>query len=222
MRKKDYEKAAEKYQEIYNYSGSYSALVGYSQAVREVGKYDDAILKIETELEKFEGTSAFYYLEFVLADLYSLSSDSINADKYYSILIEQNPHEIYRRNAVVNRLLLNKGIEEISRYLKNRSERYAIIKGFLDQNPNSYIIVQMIYLAENDDVWNVISDHIENSNTIIEYPSDLYFALSNYCYRRLDFDRALTFAKRALKESNFSVRSIILQHIDKLEWILKN
>ncbi len=184
--------AAEKYLEIYRYSGYYVALAGYSKAARELGDRKEAVQILEKELNKFEGTSSYYYLEFVLADIYSLEGDSLKAHKYYSKIIEQNPHENYFRHANVNRYLLSLDKSKISDYLSKKNLRYEILREAISHLPHEFLFTQLIVTAQLEEKnYKDVLEFILQFDVITSFSSNFYFQLSQYSYKNVDFSKSL-------------------------------
>jgi len=91
--KKDFAIAAEKYLSIYEYSSSANSLIGYSSSLIKQKKYKTSCSVLEKEIKNFRSSQFLYNLELQLADSYMLSGDSLNAQKYYSLVEEQKPHQ---------------------------------------------------------------------------------------------------------------------------------
>jgi len=215
--------AANKYLEIYEYSGTYSALVGYARASKELDDINGPIEFLTNELEKFEGTSSYYYLEFVLGDLYALKGDYSKSTIYYNLLIEQNPHRAYLRNAKVNNeiLTMNDSIKNI--YLKQPKSRKEIILDICKTKPTDMNIQHTINLLDiNDDEYEKIISIINQLILNKFYSSETYFLLSKFAYNYLDFNSSRKFALLALSKSDYKRESVIAEHISKLEWIERN
>lgn len=216
-----FEESASKYLEIYNYSKSYSALVGFAISSLRAKSAEKAISLLERELVSFEGSSSFYYLEYLLADLYALNSDSIRAAKYYESIIVQNPNLRYLRNASVKLDILRKSNTELINYLNSENQKYSMLEKMVFEKPNDFslqLLVRISYSEKED--YHKIIEQIEQIISETEYSSNTYFEISNYAYLNLDFNKAIKYADKALKLAEFSKIPIINEHIAKLNWIL--
>ncbi|MBI3124386.1 MAG: hypothetical protein HYZ10_08270 [Ignavibacteriales bacterium] len=103
--KKDFAIAAEKYLSIYEYSSSANSLIGYSSSLIKQKKYKTCCSVLEKEIKNFRSSQFLYNLELQLADSYMLSGDSLNAQKYYSLVEEQKPHQNYSNRVKLTKLI---------------------------------------------------------------------------------------------------------------------
>lgn len=218
---KNYEESATKYLEIYNYSKSYSALVGFAISSLRVKNVEKAITLLEKELVRFEGSSSFYYMEFLLADLYSLNNDSNNAAKYYESIIIQNPHIKYIRNASFKLELLEKSNSELVNYMNSTNKKTAIVEKMVQENPNDFSVQLLVRIshAEKENYHEIIK-LIDKIISETEYSSNTFFEISKFAYLNLDFNKSLYYADKALNLADFRRSPIIKEHIAKLNWIL--
>jgi len=218
---KEFQKSTEKFLEIYHYSGSYSALVGFSQAKRELKETNEAILMLESELENFEGTAYFYYLEFLLADFYALTNADEKAFNYYNKIINQKPHNRYVRSAVVKKDLLSLGDSILIKYMSDKDNKNNILTGMVETNPSDYSVQLFIILQHGTEQnYNERLGLIKKSLNYQDFSSNTFFEISKFCYRQLDFNESLIFAEWAEQKADFRRNHIIRDHIQKLKWIL--
>ena len=218
---KKYEESAAKYLEIYKYSNSYAALVGYSVSSLNHDNVEKVIPFLEQEIKIFDGTSSFYYLQYILANFYVLNNDSSNAAKYYSSIIDQNPNIRYLRNAKVRLDLLAKGDSILINYIKLKDSKATILVKYVLENPNDYVVQLLLEFSqlEKKDYKKII-ELVENIIGNKQYSSYTYFEISNYAYQNLDFITSLIYAKKALIISDYRRNQIIKEQILKLNWIL--
>ena len=219
---KKYEEASNKYLEIYEYSKAYSSFVGFIQTKLFLDDKADAIEKLSEEILKFEGTGSYYYLEFLLADLYALNGDSISAVYLYDSIIEQNPHPIYLRSAVVKKELLSLNDSILIKYMLNKDSKFEKIIGIFELTPNDYLLQTLCVLIENGKgQYKDMIDKIINSTKSIKYSTQTYFQLSKLAYKNLDFLNAIEFITNALENAEFKNKSVIEDHLAKIIWANK-
>ncbi len=220
---KDYDNSAELYHKIYNYSGTYSALVGFALSTKELSNVVDAISLVENELPKYEGTSYYYYLEFLLADFYALMNDDNNASYYYNQLIEQNPHKRYLRNAVFKKGLLAQGDSVRIKYMNDEDFKESKIFESVVSSPSNHSLQLITAFKDLDDEEYLIRKEVINEAIANkEYSSYTYFKLSKYAYWFLDIEFSIKFAKLALIKADYKREAIIKEHISKIKWIRDN
>lgn len=223
LTKKKYDLAAEKFLEIYQYSNSYRALVGFVIAKKEKGDISDSIKFLLQEIEKFKNTSYYYYLEFLLADFYALKNNKENADYYYSIIIEQSPHPNYISSAKFKKDLLYLNDSTLIKYMEDWEFKDNILNKHVLNSPNDYVVQLFVrrYVEKHDEALlklNIIKTIVANHSL----SSDTYFQISKFAYKYLFFEDALHFAELSLSNSDFKRQSVIKEHILKNKWIISN
>ncbi len=209
--------------DIYEYSKSYSAFVGFIQSKIFLEDKVDAIDRLSDEILKFEGTGSYYYLEFLLADLYALNDDSLSALKFYDKIIDQNPHPIYLRSAKVKRQLLLIGNNYLREYMISPNNKLNKIVDLVKVDPNDYLLQTLSVLIENGE-GNYVDfiDLVKNSIKSCSYKTETYFELSKLAYKNLDFQNAIQFGNQALKKSDFKNKLVIQDHLSKINWVSSN
>lgn len=216
---KKYEDAAEMFLKIYNYSDSYSGLVGFVQTQKELDMLKAGIDFLEAEIQNFEGTAYFYYLEFLLADLNAIYQNSTKASEYYTKIIEQKPHNIYLLSAELKNKLLQEGDSIIIKYLIDKNYKTNLLLNLVKKEPTNYTL-QSINLVEDIDS-SKYSDIINklNNKDDLDLSSNTYFSLSQLSYRFLDFQKATKYAEKALTRVEFKRKEIIKEQLTKMKWI---
>ncbi len=218
---KKYEAAASLFLKIYNYSDSYSSLVGFVQTQKELGKLNSGINFLRGEIPKFESTAYYYYLEFLLADFYALNNDSTNASEYYQKIIEQNPHKNYLRSAVIKNKLLGMGDSVLIKFMSDRNFKTNLLLELATKEPTDYSLQLVGSLEEIDSTqYSEITNLILKNSDNLDLSSTTYFELSRLSYKFLDFESAQIFAEFAYSRSNFKTKEIVKEHLAKMEWIV--
>lgn len=216
----NYVDAATKFIEVYKYSKTYGALIGYVYSKKESGEIDSAIDILSLELPKYKGSSSYYYLEFLLADYYSLVNDSLNASKYYHKIIDQNPHLRYYRSAFVKNNILSKGDSLLIKYMNEEDAKIETIKDQVRYEANDYNVQLLTRIKDrkNEDYLERI-ELILNANKKYSFSSDTYFNISKLAYDNLDLEIAIKYAEESFKNSDYKREAIITEHLNKLNWI---
>ncbi|MCB9209668.1 MAG: hypothetical protein H6609_09835 [Ignavibacteriales bacterium] len=217
----EFQKSAELFSNIYKYSGTYSALVGFAQSNRSLGQLQIAIDTLENEIDKFNGSGYFYFLEFLLADFYSLNNDSSKADEYYSKIIDQNPHLRYLISANVKQKLLHEGDSVLIKYMSDFDFKDQKLIEIVKNNPNNENITLLV--TKNFDSLEQYQNIIELINSIVincKLNSETYFAISGLAYEFMDIENSIIFAKLALNQAKINT-NIYEEHHSKLMWIKK-
>lgn len=217
---KKYKSCSDIYFRVFNYSGTYVALVGYVQSKKMLGEEHEAISFLSNEIMNYENTAYFYYLELLLADLYALSNNKKMADEYYQKIINQNPHRRYLRSAEVKRDMLFKSDSTFNKYINDAVfKKDCILKNIIEKPTDSYLQSLTVLKIDNDDEYNILMDTINKTDKLYKFSSDTYFDLSKFTFGFLDYDEAIKYGELAKKGSLFEKKSIIIEHIKKIKWI---
>lgn len=223
IKEKRFKEASEKFLNIYNYSGTYSALIGYVRSSKELEDKSKIIEFLTKEIEKFNGTSSYYYLEFLLAEILAKNGEFENAIKYYQNLIDQNPHRTYLRNAIINRTLMQTNNSLLLDYINEPKEREKITYDLCVGKPTDINIQHFLNVLDIEDhESNATIDMVTSLIDSFNPNSDTFFLLSKFAYNYLDFESSLKYARKALINSEYKRKDAIEDHISKLEWIERN
>ncbi|PID59877.1 MAG: hypothetical protein CR986_04875 [Ignavibacteriae bacterium] len=217
-----FQEAYDKFKEIYNYSNSYSALVGSLRCLNKLGRTNEAIKFLESKIDSFQESFHFYFLEFLLADFYSISKKYLAAENLYSKLIKQNPHKIYFNQASLRKDLLNTNKQLLREYINNLSEREKIILELVIKYPSDYSIQLLTNFTniDTDDFYyrkEILQQALSSNN----FSSETYFSFSKFLLSFYEIDEAIKYAKIALSQSDYRSRNIIEEHLTKLNWLKK-
>jgi len=221
VEQKKYFLALEQFEEIYEYSKSYSGLHGIITCNNFAGAYEKNIELINNEIPSFGNSSYYFNLELLLTDALIMKNENELAEEYLDSLIIQNPRSDYYNASIIRKIFLAKEDSSAIRYISKREDRKKIISNLLDIKPTDEIIE--IYL-------NFINEenYLAESKRIIElcnnnkYSSDTYFQLSKFAFNNLDFNNAKKYAISALKNVRFEKEEIVKEHLRKIEWCLSN
>lgn len=219
---KEYSQAADIFLRIYNYSGSYSALVGFVRSKFNLDERDSSIDFINDNLLQFKGTAYYYFLEFLLADFYALNLQPEKAKELYARIINQNPHQVYTRSAQMKKDLLSIGDSVLIYYMNDKKFKVEKLIYQIRNFPSDHSLQTLSSLDNINELdYQERIDIIEETLNEKSFSSATYFELAKFAYNFLDFNNSLKFAELALKNSNFKRKLIIEEHISKIEWIKK-
>ncbi len=222
---KNYSEAKDIFKEILNVSKNYSALVGLSNSLNELGNNKEAIKLLIENIINFKNTAYYYTMEFQLADLLA-KNDSVNsADSLYIKLLEQNTN----RTLFILSGLRNK-ISEcdtlLPLYLKSDAlNKYLILT---DMNKESYmyfsfpaITALSRTLKENYDIF---ISQFKKTIVVNDYRSSYAsYKLSSFMLENLDFTRARKMAALSLGYTyDYSFLSLQMENYKKCTWMYFN
>lgn len=222
---RDYCESRDIFKQAYDLSDDYSALFGYVNSLSKLKERESAINILNSELNKFEGTSSYYNLELRLADLYAEEGDLKNADSLYLEILRQNPGRnfYYITNT---RMLLARDNSSLGLYIGGSDfTKYSVLKKFYSKRNNYNLIPPLIDLSDRlDEDYRLFISQFSTYLPDNSYESSYaYYKLSGYMLENLDFINARKMAALALRykeDKNFS--DLLQMNQIKIIWLQNN
>ncbi len=204
---------------IYNYSNSFSALLGVIYSNNKTKKYNESLSILESNIKNYEGTSSYYSALLNWGDQLVFNDSYQKADSVYKILSEYEPTWRYKNLAKIRIELIAK--EKIFNYLSGSDfDKYQILKLLNKEKLFDASIPIMIELSERLD---------ENISSFIFFLEDINFKnissnsafeLSKYFMRNLKFRESLKFANISIEKCNEKFMLPVLKsHKKKVDWL---
>jgi len=175
----NYQEAEVLFNDVYNYSGSYSALLGLTNSRIKQKKYDLAEKYLSEEAPKFIDSPYKFNLELILGDLYVLNDKYESAKAIYDSLLIQIPSMDYYNEAYVRTHLLKQDPVDLKKFiLANRKERFNILRSIIDKTVLYEAIPMMIYYNSDD-------AELKNLVLFLQKKLDVFDMISCYAVMRL-------------------------------------
>lgn len=221
-RVKKYDAALEKFEFVFNSTGSYSSFNGILLSKIQLGHYKTALNLAEENLSIFENTSYFYNLELRIADLSILNSDSLNAIKKIELLLKQNPSVNYYNEAVMRNLLIRKGVEYYSDFLLADSQKRILMLGaFIDDEGFDSVIPEIIEYSKNIDEGIEALENILSKYSLSGSREGIYAAvkLSEYFYSLGVLNKAEYYSDFAYTNNRSpEFNAIVRENFNLIKW----
>jgi len=221
---KNYDAALNKFEFIFNATGSYSSLNGILLTEIQQEQYKKAFKMAEENLLVFNNTSYFYNLELRVADLSILNSDSLRAAEVIDNLLEQNPSINYYNEAVFRNLLLTKGLEYYANFLLgDYQKKILLLKDFSGENGFDSVVQEIIDYSRNIDegieaVENITSRYLPTLSREGIYTA---YKLSEYFYSKGLLNEANKYSEFAYNENTYpEFESTISENYRLINWSL--
>ena len=222
----NYFSAKKKFQEIYSYSDSYSALIGIVYCNTKLGFEKESKTLLENSLEDYNGTSSYFSALLNYGDQLVLTNEILKADSIYSVLANMQPMVDYCNLAKVRKILISKDKKLVHDYIKGSDfDKYLILKKVNGDSLYEFTIPIMVKLSKRLNESSKLFELFINGKTNLDeaITSNTAFVLSKYFYQNYNFDKAQHYAEISIEKCKESYRISILQaHKDKIEWIIKN
>ena len=219
---KNYSKAKKIFKEILNVSNNYSALVGLSNSLNELGNSKEALKLLEDNLEGFKNTAYYYTTEFQLADLLAKNYYTIAADSLYKILNEQNPNRtLFNLAGLRNRISHSDTL--LSLYLKSDAlNKYLILN---ELNKDTYVYYSFPAITELSrnlkENYYIFISQFKRTIAVDDYRSSYaVYKLSQFMLENLDFKRARKMAAMSSRYSgDISFTKLQNENYKKCTWM---
>lgn len=219
--KKEYENSLLIFQDVYNYSNTYSSLSGYVNSLFKLNRIDDAEIILKKEISKFIDTPYFYHLELLLGDLYYLNSKKVNALALYDSLLTQNVHIEYNNQVMIRKSLIDNG-NLLSQYLTaERKHKIEILKRLNEKETNYYTLPTLLSLCSKEEIeiilnnFNYLKDAEDINESFAMYEiSKKYVNIGKYELSKKYLISALKY-----KEDNF-LEYALTEQLKLTNWII--
>jgi hypothetical protein len=221
---KSYDKAADKYLSIYNYSYSPNALLGYISSLKKQNKNKIAVVKLQKEINHFLASQYLYNLELQLADSYLLDGDSLKSYEYYNLIESQKPHPNYVSRIKLIKLVLSElGLETVKKFLiADESSRTEIVLN-LYKKTGLLFLVPYILDSENlraEDVKIIVGNIKDELDTLGSDVATVLIEISQYLLKKRNFSDAKILAVKAVNLKPLYRIDYAIENLRMVNWFL--
>ena len=224
--KESYTKALRLYGEIFDYSKSYTALVGITRCYIKLYETDSAVKALTENITLYDKTAYYNNLLLRLGDYSVLINDYDSAEKYYELLENENPIIGYENVVKLRKILLLKNKSLINEYVEgNENDRYKIVSDLLETEINYNVLPTAIALCPNTEkdyklFMNKFVDKVEIKS---EYAFYAVLELGKFAIENSDYNRAkLILSKKIDYRENNGRNLIYKQYYSLAEWLAEN
>ncbi|MEJ5350170.1 MAG: hypothetical protein WHS65_01115 [Melioribacteraceae bacterium] len=132
------------FRKVYDYAETYESLSGLIHSLIKQNKNLEAEEFLAKEIKKFMKSSYYYNLELTLSDVYVINNKVESAEKLLDSLIIQNPHIEFVNQALIRKMILKNGVDELKLFLKMNTDDKINYLMELNQKDIHYITVPYI------------------------------------------------------------------------------
>ncbi len=217
--------SSEIYSEILSKTNNYYALIGYAEVSKELNNTLKGLNKIENKLKDFINTSYYYNLQFKLADLYSLSKKTLQADSLYKEIIIEKPN-IWLEHLSELRLFLLNTPDQLNLYLNGSpTDKLVLMLKLINKNNADIILPVAVRLSKIIDLeYKLFMKNFINDETAANL-KDSYTLniLSMYMLDNFDFVNAKIMIEKAARISNGQFNNKLIKYnLNKINWMSDN
>ncbi len=222
---KQYNEASKKFKEIYNYSNSYSALIGYKNTLYKLGEHEKANQFINSQMEFFKNSQYYFNFQLNLANSYALSGNVDAANLVLDSLIINPPNYLYKSIAFSwKEVLMNNGLNDFIRFQHGDIDyKFEILMDLYKKTRNKTIIPSLVrYSEENDSTASKIKS-VFFDNFVVDNQQSSYYALllSKYFLNNMDFNTAKYFAVKSLDYKNQNCfYEVLVENLKMVNWFV--
>lgn len=217
---KDYQESEKRFRKIFQYSNSYSSLVGVINSLIKMDKPTEADKLLSVEINKFSNTPYIYNLELILGDIKFRNNKSDDADSIYNNLLAQNAHIEYNNQAYIRKLLLEH--ELLLNFLDGeREEKLNILLNLNDDKINYHTVPDILHFSSQINVDSFV-DKLKNINEVDDiYSSYALYELSKRYLLLNDYYTAQKIIINALKfRDNNYLEYILIEQLELVNWLI--
>jgi len=203
---------------IFQYSNSYTALLGLIYSNNKLGFYSKSLELLKTKISEYENSSFYYSSLLNYGDQLALNNKFDKADSVYQLLYIYEPTLRYKNIAEIRVNLIK--INQLSEYLKGSDfDKYVILKSLNGEKLLDSSIPILIELSErlkenNDNLKSFLLNL-----SIKDLSSNTLFEISKYLMNNNFYNESLKFAELSLKKctQNFT-KHVLESHLRKVTW----
>ncbi len=213
------------FKNLFKYSETYYALIGYTNSLIKIDSIDLARKTLNEEFEKYENTSYFFNLQLIYADVLVRCGENSKALDLYNSILSENPNIDYNILARSRVIIQSESIDVLKKYLLgSQYDKYVTVGSLIERKSNPYIIPIFISLSSdlNEDYSDFI--HKVDSHFTINDKVSAYAAikLSRYTIENGDLIKAKHYAEQALKYPIEQKRNAYKENLKKILWMIEN
>lgn len=225
IRIEDYEGAQSVFSGVLEKDNNYSALIGLSTALENLGSLELSLKKLVDNLNYFKGESNYFNIIFLEADLNAKLGNYFVADTLYSFLLKMEPNRKLKYLSKTRIELLNDE-KLMSLYLNGSDyDKYHVLRN-LNRSKYKYFTFPVIFnLSEqlNED-YQLLLDQFDKNISVNDYFSSYgILKLSQNMMSNFDFSNARKMAGLALRyKEDKNLLKLLNENYNKAEWMLGN
>ena len=223
--KESYMASLRVFREIFDYSKSYTALVGLCSSYIKLYETENAIAELKKYILFYEKTAYYNNLLLRLGDYSVLINNYKQASTYYKLLSEENPVMVYRNNVILRRKLLSDE-EELKDYVEGKEEdRYKIVINLLKEKTDYNILpIAAALCPEKEKDYKLFIDNFVHK-VEIDSGSAFYavLQLGKLALENSDYENAKYFFSRIINyPDNNGNTEIMNQYCALAAWLSEN
>lgn len=218
-----YTSSRDLFREILDKSDSYQALLGYVNSLRKLNENAAALSVIEKYINNFHGTSYFYNLELLRADLLVVNRKIRQAENLYAALIRQNASREYYNLASI-RSKMSADSLRMENYLRGSDfDKYNILMELNSDSVNYASVPVMIGLSEKfSENYDSFMKNWKDRFRVYDFTSGYAaYRMAQYSVRNLEFQDARKFIIMALDfKNNIEFSEVLTAELKKINWFI--
>lgn len=223
----NYSLAAGQYRKIYNYSNSYSAVIGEVVSLIKLKNYSSANHILETEIIKFKTSQVYFNLLLVYGDTFALMKDEVNSSKYHDLLLSKSPHINYENEIKIRKSIIGTyGIDSLSNFLySEKSKRLELIKMLNKEGIKYFSLPNLLYLAveRKIDQVNWLENIYKEFSVSTFESSYAAISISRYLLKQNNYGLAKMYAVKALDyKGSEDERYSAAENLRMVNWFCNN
>ncbi|MGE5679837.1 MAG: hypothetical protein ACM34K_03050 [Bacillota bacterium] len=223
FRQGNYYESKDVFEDLFNYSHSYQALLGYVYSLKKLENSSIALDVLDQNIENFHNSAYFYDLQLLKGDLSVENKEYYAAGNAYREIQRQNPSKDYYCLSSLRERIIN-DTSLISKYINGSEyDKYTLLKKLNSDSVFTASVPAMITLSEKlnenyHDFINYFKNRLSSYSLISSYSA---LKLSKFALKENDLQNARIFALTALNyKDDKDFTEILNQNLKTIEWFM--
>jgi len=210
------------FKSIFEYSNSYSALIGVIYSNNKIGLYSESLELMKNKMLEYENTSSYYSAILNYGDQLVFNNKLEEADSVYQLLHKYEPTLYYKNIAEIRIKLIKEN--QLLEYLQGSDfDKYSTLKSLNNIQLFDASIPILVELSERMD--EKVEDFYSSLDNLplINISSNSAYEISKYLLRNNLYNKSLKFAEISVKKcvQNYEL-PIYESHLKKVAWFCNN
>lgn len=219
---KDFLHAGELFKKVYEYSHSYSSLLGLHITLMKQKKNIEAEKLLAEEIKNFKDTPYIFNLELLLGDVYMSTNKFHEAEKMYDTLLIQNPAIAYTNQVQIRKMFASLNAGSLKHYLDATQRGKLNMLLMQNQSSINYFAIPTILdlCGNNDELKNFIGQIKDDIVVTDIYSGYAAYKLSFAAMSIGDFETAKQLAVKSINKNEMNYLShALVENLRLANWL---
>ncbi|MBI1939628.1 MAG: hypothetical protein HYS25_16075 [Ignavibacteriales bacterium] len=220
--RKDFTRAGELFEKVYEYSKSYASLFGLQFTLANQKKNIDAEKLLAREINNFKVTPYIFNLELLLGDAYASVNKFNEAEEMYDSLLLQNSSIAYTNQVQIRKMFASLSVDSLKHYLnETRKRKLNMLVRQNRASVNYFAIPTILDLCESREELEKIIGQIKDAVIVTNlYSGYAAYKLSFAAMTIGDYESAKQLAVKSINKNEINYLShAVVENLRLANWL---